>query len=236
MFADDTTIRSSSVHPSVAFARLQTHLDELYVYFNKWKIKVNAEKTEYMICTRKRTDLDHLLLKYGNVAIRRVNEMKILGVVLDKKLTFSSQINKVIAKATDVSRRLQPLLKRNSGVSQINKIFMYKVFIRSVLTYGINIWNATSVTNLRRVQVYQNKSLRRIRNLRPHPITYRQVSNETVHEMSNVEAISDFAKRTTLIFFERMRNHANALIRSLTTIVGGGRHPFDVIRDDILNN
>lgn len=41
MFADDSAISTLSSHQSVAFSRMQTHLNSLFEYFNKWKIKIN---------------------------------------------------------------------------------------------------------------------------------------------------------------------------------------------------
>lgn len=46
MFADDTTSRSSDLDPQVAMMNVQTHLNALESYYNKWKIKINVEKSE----------------------------------------------------------------------------------------------------------------------------------------------------------------------------------------------
>lgn len=238
MFADDTTISSSSRYPSVAFSRMQTHLNKLSDYFNKWKIKVNASKTEYMVCTRKRANNDELSLTYDDTVIRRVDKIKILGVLVDNKLTYAPHIERVIARTNDVIRRLQPLLKYNSGMSLTNKIFVYKVFIRSNLTYAINIWNTASQSNFKKIQIAQNKALRAIRNLRPHPITYRQVTNDAIHEMTEIETILEYTNRITLVFYQRMVNHANPLVKSLTSYratSSNRRHPFDIISGSILN-
>lgn len=55
-----------------------------------------------------------------------------------------------------------------------NKLAIFKIFVRSVLTYGILIFCAASRTNMKKMQTTQNKALRAALNLRPDPTTYRQ--------------------------------------------------------------
>lgn len=232
MFADDTSIRSSSLYPTVAIARVQAHLNALYDYFNLWKIKVNPNKTEFIIMTRKRTDLSNLQLHYGQNQIEKVKEMKVLGVWIDEKINFRTHVSKTITKAKDAMRRLHPLMNRNSGLILENRIAIYKIFVRSILTYGITIWNASSVANLKRIQVFQNKYLRPALGLRPDPITYRQVNTTRLHEMANIELIVEFATRLTYLFYMKMINHPNQLISGMTDFDRSDtHHPLSIIRE-----
>jgi hypothetical protein len=54
MFADDTSIISSAHHVSVAYARMQRHLNILQEYFTKSKISINASKTLFLVMNRRR--------------------------------------------------------------------------------------------------------------------------------------------------------------------------------------
>lgn len=239
MFADDTTVKANSLFPSVAIARVQSHLDILHQYFSRWKIKVNPTKTECMIFTKKRKLMPINSLYYNGSEIRKVEEMKILGVTVDKKLSFGLHVDKVVSKAKDVSRKLRPMLKHNSGLSQVNRVLIYKVFIRSVLTYCIPIWHAANSNNMRKIQTAQNKALRYVLNLRPHPVTYHQMRTSAVHELANVEFLSEFAQRLTLQFYARMIGHPNDLIDSLSTVRNGSLvsdHPFFIIREWLSSN
>lgn len=236
MFADDTTLRSSSMYPSVAYARIQRHLDLLSSYFDKWKIRVNPAKTEHILFTRKRKIPRDLRLNYCGDDIRRVEKLKLLGLVIDEKLSYSSHIQRAVMRTNDVTRRLNPLLKRNSGLSVDNKLTLYKIFIRSILTYAIQIWHTASRINMLKVQIVQNKVLRNILNLRPHPVTHRQVSNVVIHERTGVEHIDQFVSRLTLKFFNGMTGHENPHVGSFTNVnilSMDESHPFYVIRDDL---
>lgn len=234
MFADDTTVRSSALHPSVAFARVQSHLNILSDYFQKWKIRVNPSKTECILFTRRRKVAPDLRLTYDGDVIRRVSELKLLGLVIDERLSYSAHIRRAISRASDVTRRLYPLLKRTSGLSSVNKLCLYKVFVRSVLTYAIQIWHTASNAHLSRVQIFQNRALRSIMDLRPHPVTYRQVTNVVLHDMTDIETIDDFSKRLTLGFFDGMLEHDNPHVRSFAGVRASEidrNHPFYIIRE-----
>lgn len=236
MFADDTSIMSSSNYPTVAIARAQTHLNELYVYFTRWKIRVNPSKTTFVVFSRRRNISGTLSLAYGGRTIEESDEVKLLGLTLDRRLTYSPHVANVIRKAKSVSSMLHPLWKHSSGMNLRNRVAIFQVFIRPILTYAIQVWNVTSARNMRRVRVIQNKFLRSTMNLRPDRQTYRQVTNERLHELAGIEPFDDFVMRLTLGFYQRMLNHPNGIVQGLTyfdpaTI--SPRHFFHLIRGSV---
>ena len=90
-----------------------------------------------------------------------------------------------------------------------NKLTLYKLFIRSVLTYAAPVWSYTSPSNYRRLQVLQSKCLRVIGNYpRCTPIP-------CLHTTLNITPISDFIYHLTDKFFGSCPAHPNSLIRSI---------------------
>jgi hypothetical protein len=71
-----------------------------------------------------------------------------------------SNISSVTHKATGTFLQLFPLLARDSTLTIPNKLTLYKLFIRSVLTYAAPVWSDTSPSNYRSLQVLQSKCLR----------------------------------------------------------------------------
>jgi hypothetical protein len=51
--------------------------------------------------------------------------------------------------------KLLPLLAHDSTLSTQNKLTLYKLSIRSVLTYAAPVWSNTSSSNYRRLQILQ---------------------------------------------------------------------------------
>lgn len=83
IFADDTTVKVSTKNLETAFELMQNHLDRLSIYFEKWKIKINASKTEFMIFTRRRIPEQLPNLHFAGSPVTRTETLKLLGVTLD---------------------------------------------------------------------------------------------------------------------------------------------------------
>jgi len=59
----------------------------LHRYFTKWKLRVNINKTEVILFTKRRPAIPSPL-QYQNTAIPWSPHIKYLGLVLDSKLTY----------------------------------------------------------------------------------------------------------------------------------------------------
>ena len=101
-----------------------------------------------------------------------------------------------------------------SKLSLVNKLTIYKLFTRSALTYNIHLWYETSMTNRKRIQTYQNKIIRMCMNLRPDPISFRQVRNTTIHQICNISTVIEFYERIKDKSIEGCKNHRNETIKS----------------------
>ncbi|GBP25676.1 hypothetical protein EVAR_12153_1 [Eumeta japonica] len=89
---------------------LQRAIDELGQWFRKWRIEVNPDKSAA------------IQFKYG--------------VTLDKNLHFRDHIERVRNTALFYKARLGTMLGRKSKLSRRNKRTIYKMCIRTVMTYA----------------------------------------------------------------------------------------------------
>jgi len=109
-------------------------------------------------------------------------------------------------KATGIFLKLFPLLVRDSTLSSHNKLTLYKLLIRPVLTYAAPIWSNTLSSNYRHLQLLQSKCLRVIGNYpRCYPIPH-------LHSTLNLEPIHEFIYRVTDKFFHNCSTHPNPLV------------------------
>lgn len=83
LFADETAIISESLQLNLAKIYTQRHLEEIARYFHKWKIKINAAKTQTITLTKRRGRPTEPLRIEGE-EIRDAETLKYLGVVLDR--------------------------------------------------------------------------------------------------------------------------------------------------------
>lgn len=88
------------------------------------------------------------------------SEVRYLGVILDKRLNFKKHIHNTLTKAQRTLSRIYPLMCRYNKLSTENKLILYKMLIRPILTYAAPIWCGISNTDFKRLQIFQNKCLR----------------------------------------------------------------------------
>jgi hypothetical protein len=91
--------------------------------------------------------------------------------------------------------KLFPLLARDSTLSPQNKLTLYKLSIRSVLTYAVPVWSITSSTNYRRLRTLQSKCLRIIGN------SPRRAPIPLLHATFNTPLIRNQIHNMTARFF-----------------------------------
>lgn len=158
-FADDTASFTSSKDVDLVIGRLQLSLDLLSSYFQKWKLKINASKTEAIMFTRQRKPPVRTL-KIEGYAIPWSPSVKYLGTVLDNKLNWSANTLKLRLKGTKALNTLSPILNRSSCLSSRTKLNIYKTLVRPCITYACPVWSSTCLTNMNKLQVIQNKALK----------------------------------------------------------------------------
>lgn len=96
-------------------------------------------------------------LKINNVAVERVNEIKYLGVVVDKKLTFKNHINYICSK---ISKKVYFLYKSRKKLSLSAAIKIYNTTIKPHFEYCSSILFMANKTDKSRLQKLQNRAMR----------------------------------------------------------------------------
>lgn len=210
LFADDTALYSHNYYASAANYRIQYHLWELLKYYNKWKIKINKDKTQQIVFSRKYTNNKiYIPLEINNHPIETTNSVKYLGVELDSRLNFHNHINNKVKKAYNASRALYPLLCRKSKMSIKNKTTIYKSLIRPIITYAAPAWCHLKPTPLAPLQYLQNRTLRLI----TRKNKYTRIAE--LHELTEMETIREHVDRIASDFYER-RCRTNELTKKIT--------------------
>lgn len=202
-YADDTAILSFSKHPAEASAKLQRSLTEINKWFNKWRIKASASKSIQVTFTLRRETCPPVHL--GGRELPHSNSVKYLGLHLDRRLTWQKHIETKRDEINLKYKGLYWLLGRNSKLSLDNKILIYKAVIKSVWTYGIQLWGATCVSNINKIQRSQNYILKQISNA-PWFIRNSEI-HKYLHMPTVKEEIETFAGK----YKTRLENHPNQL-------------------------
>ncbi|GBP41400.1 Probable RNA-directed DNA polymerase from transposon BS [Eumeta japonica] len=175
---------------------LQRAIDELGQWFRKWRIEVNPDKSAA------------IQFKYG--------------VTLDKNLHFRDHIERVRNTALFYKARLGAVLGRKSKLSRRNKRTIYKMCIRTVMTYASPVFAHAAPKALHRLQVIQNKFCRAATD------AHWCVRNSILHRDLELPTISKYMKDASKRFFDIAGSHPNALLRAAVDYQPP--HPTHLIR------
>ena len=101
-----------------------------------------------------------LSLKLNNQTLPITKHLKILGITLDPKLTFSQHINLTITKAKQMLNILKALASTKWGKQKELIFSTFKAIICPILEYANTIWRPMiSNTNIKKLQTIQNTAL-----------------------------------------------------------------------------
>lgn len=185
---------SASYNVHYACIRMQRNLDLLPDWLRKWRLTVNAKKTQAIIFTRSQAQLTKLKLEDTELDWQKT--AKYLGIHLDKRLTMKTQVKHAVAMSRVARKLLRPVL--SSDIPLTTKLTIYKLYIRSILTYATPAWFAlASATNKKLMQSQQSAALREAVG------APRYVRNSTIARDLRVESIRDFVERLTENIFSR---------------------------------
>ncbi|ERL93526.1 hypothetical protein D910_10815 [Dendroctonus ponderosae] len=207
LFADDTCFYYSNRNIKYVISPLQRHLNIFQEWADTWKIKVNTEKTKAMIILKQKPPINTPKLMLNNTEIPLSKSLKYLGVIIDSKLNFIEHINKIITKGSQTAGILYPLLNQKSKLTLKNKTLLYQQVISSQICYAAPIISQTSKKTIGKLQIFQNKILRRM----TRPPWY--VRNSQIHANLQIETVQQFVSKLHEKFKTRVLNHPNPLIK-----------------------
>ena len=102
MFADDTSIFTVVHDPNVAAIDLNHDLEHIKLWANQWRMSFNPDPSKQAVeitFSTGRDKLNHPILVFNNSQVRKVDDHKHFGLILDSKLSFSSHIHAAISKS-----------------------------------------------------------------------------------------------------------------------------------------
>ena len=132
MFADDLILISTSKEG------LQNSLDALENYAKKWKLEINIKKTKCITFSKGNQKEKHQF-KINNQIIDNVKEYKYLGIVINKKGSFTAALDDLSCKAKRAIYAMNSKINiRFLSVKTLLRLF--DSLICPILLYGSEVW------------------------------------------------------------------------------------------------
>ena len=153
-YVDDSTVATDINNISPNYQLLQDTLDNLLTWTTTNHATLNSKKTVVMQFDLATTPTQPPALTIGEHTLEVVQSARILGVVIDNKLSWDRHVSSTISAT---SFRLHMLRRLKSlGVPKPELTNIYKTFILPKLTYASPAWsssiNNTQLKKLDRVQ------------------------------------------------------------------------------------
>lgn len=206
-FADDTVILATSELPRFASDKLQGALNNIQRWLKTWRIKANETKSQHVTFSLRKETCPSVTL--NGQQLPRSNNAKYLGMHLDRRLNWKEHISKKRKQLDLKLSKLYWLIGRKSKLSLNNKLIVYKVILKPVWTYGVQLWGTASASNMQKLQQFQSKSLRIITDAPWF------VSNETLHNDLHIPYVLQEAKCASAKYLSRLELHPNSLAVTL---------------------
>lgn len=100
---------------------------------------------------------NHDPLVINNVTLQAVEQEKYLGLILDNKLSWKPHINSLRSKITSLTGALRRIVR---CLPKRVRYTIYNSLIKPNLEYLIEIWGSAAKTNLKPLQISQNKIMK----------------------------------------------------------------------------
>lgn len=172
---------------------LQTVINnDLNVYY-RWllcnRLKINIEKTKFMLFKQKNKVIPMPRIKIKDVELQSVDSIKYLpiGLIIDVNLNWSEHITYVIKK---MSSMIGALYKCRNYFTNKTRTDIYNAYFASHLRYLLPVWGTCGTVNFNRAQTIQNKIIKilfSIDRLTHTSDLYKMVNIFDIHKLLELE-------------------------------------------------
>lgn len=143
-FADDGTIKISAKDSKTCIETLNEVLQILHNWSKKHRMKINCDKnkTEVICFNTNEGDLSLIpeTFDLGGKNISRVTETKVLGLIIDQKLTYQSHCQSIIKTLQGRWASLCKYSNKYWGFNIKVMVYLIKTLFISKMSYAGHIW------------------------------------------------------------------------------------------------
>ena len=161
LFADDVSILTTARKKEDAKADAQSVVNSVVIWSEEWKLNLNGDK--YEVCTFSTWSNDNTWITnvfIGTQKIRVNITPRLLGVILDRSLTFNAHLKELTASLTYSIPIIRATAYTSLGWCRSTIKMAFHALIHSKLDYTAPAWQPwLSDTNLSCLDRLQNRSL-----------------------------------------------------------------------------
>ena len=159
LFADDTIVYMAISSKKQAEI-LQSDLDKLADWEDKWQMKFHPQKCSVLRITTKHKPLIFNYTLHGHI-LEEEESSKYLGITINNRMSWNPHITATCKKANSTLG----FLKRNLQIPQQHiKENAYKTLVRPQLEYAAAVWDPYTKENKQKIEMVQRRAARYVCN------------------------------------------------------------------------
>lgn len=152
--ADDTTPYACDTNLSNLLHNLESDTTSAIMWFEANYMKLNEDKCHFLFAGN---TSEHIYANIGNEIIWESSHEKLLGLMIDKKLSFETHLNNICKKA---SSKVTALSRMMNFIPMEKKRLLMKAFIESQFSYCSLLWMFCSRKMNNRINHIHERALR----------------------------------------------------------------------------
>ena len=156
-YADDNTIMCQDKNQNNVIIYLQDMANKMTTWFTNNSMKINPDKFNAIMFGKN----EYVDFKFNGINVKSMDEVKLLGVNIDKKLNFDSHVSYLCKKT---SRQVNALSRLRHIANENSKNMLYKTYIMSNFNYCSAIWNYCSSKSIIKLEKLNKRALRIVLN------------------------------------------------------------------------
>jgi ribonuclease HI/exonuclease III len=169
LFADDVTILGQDATKEGAARKAQESVNVVNAWSKEWKLTLNASKSEVGFFSKDQNETYHsptILIDNAKLRQNENGTPRLLGVLLDRTLSFTAHTDEVIERVHSKQKILAALGSSDWGWDKATLRRIYLAYCRSIMDYAAIAYQPfllkSNNTNAHKLDKAQNSCLRTI--------------------------------------------------------------------------
>jgi len=159
LFADDSALYQSGRNVDMLNKNVQAALDQLQHWCSIWGFKISTDKTVGVLFSQSKMEIK-TPLKINGVEIKMEKNVKFLGVIFDRTLSWNAHVDYIVEKCKKRLNLLRSLTSTTWGSGKAALLTVYRALIRSILDYGAEAFDSASAATKAKLDLIQARALR----------------------------------------------------------------------------
>ena len=200
LFADDTSLFLTGKNLDEIISEAKVNISNLKEWFVCNKLTLNESKTHFCLFHTKNKPIPYNLetIECNEMVIHRCDTVKYIGLMMDEQLNWKNHIDfllKNIMKYFGIFNNIKGFISKPLARQ------LFFAFVNSRITYGIEAYGSCSTSNLKKLQIVQNKLLKIL------TCKHNRFSTNDLHRELNILKISDVYKCSLLNIVHKWKNN-----------------------------